>query len=277
MRKRTSAGSVLAAALGIVWALVVLAPVYFLVLGSLRDQGSYLTASPWAPTGGITLGSYRTAVSGITVAVRNSVIVTVAVCALVILVSLPAAYALVRSRSRSLRTMYGLFLAGLAVPLEGTVVSVFVLVVKLRLYDTLAGIILPSAAFNIAISILILVAFLRDIPGSLFEAMNIDGAGRLRILWSLVVPLARPPLLGLGVFVILGSWNSLLLPLVTTTSNSNAVLPVALLRLQSSDAANYPAILASVVISAIPIVVLYIAGRRQLINGLVIGAGGAGR
>jgi ABC-type glycerol-3-phosphate transport system permease component len=152
-----------------------------------------------------------------------------------------------------------------------------VLVVKFHLYDTLAGIILPSAAFNIAIAILILVAFLRDIPSSLFEAMDIDGAGRLRVLRSLVFPLARPPLLGLGVFVILGTWNSLLLPLVTTTSNSEAVLPVALLRLESSDSANYPAIMASVVISAIPIVVLYVMGRRQLINGLVISSGGAGR
>jgi ABC-type glycerol-3-phosphate transport system permease component len=277
VRKRTSAGSVLAAILGIAWALVVLAPIYFLVLGSLRNQADYLTASPWIPTGGITLGSFQTAMSGVGVAVRNSVIVTVAVCALVIVVSVPAAYALVRGRSRSLRTMYGLFLVGLAVPLEGTVVSVFVLVVKFHLYDTLVGIILPSAAFSISISILILVAFLRDIPRSLFEAMDIDGAGQLRVLWSLVFPLARPPLLGLGVFVILGTWNSLLLPLVTTTSNSEAVLPVALLRLQSSDSANYPAIMASVIISAIPIVVLYIAGRRQLINGLVISTGGAGR
>jgi ABC-type glycerol-3-phosphate transport system permease component len=272
-----SAGSVLAAILGITWALIVLAPIYFLVLGSLRSGGGYLTASPWLPTGGISIGAYHTAVNGTGVAVRNSIIVTLAVSVLVILVSVPAAYALIRGRSRSLRAMYGLFLLGLAVPLEGTVVSVFVLVVKFHLYDTLAGIILPSASFNIAISILILVAFLRDIPRSLFEAMDIDGAGRLRVLRSLVFPLARPPLLGLGVFVTLQSWNSLLLPLVTTTSDANAVLPVALLRLQSSDSADYPAVMASVVLSAIPMVVLYIAGRRQLINGLVISAAGAGR
>lgn len=277
MRRRTSVGSVLAAALGILWALVVITPLYFLVLGSLRSQDTYLTADPWIPSGTITMSSYHAAVHGVGVALRNSVVVTIAVCALVIAVSVPAAYAIVRSSGRTVRWTYWLFLAGLAVPLEGTIVSIFVLVVHLGLYDTLGGVILPTASFNVAISVLILVAFLRDIPSELYEAMELDGAGRLRLLRSLVFPMARPPLLGLGVFVALGSWNSLLLPLVTTTSNSTEVLPVALLRLQSSDYADYPAILASVVLSAIPIVVLYIVGRRQLIGGLVISAGGAGR
>lgn len=103
--------------------------------------------------------------------------------------------------------------------------------------------------------------------------MALDGAGRFATLISLVFPLVRPPLLGLGIFVTLQSWNSLLLPLVTTTSANKAVLPVALLRLQGSDSANYPAILASVVLSAVPIVVLYLVGRKQLIEGMVITSG----
>lgn len=274
MRRKTSVGSCLAAAAGVVWAGVVLAPLYFLLLGSFRSQATYLTANPWFPLGGITGGNYGTALNGVGGALRNSVFVTVAVCALVILVSVPAAYAVVRGRSRLPRVAYWLFLAGLAVPLEGTIVAIFVIVVRLGLYNTLAGIILPIASFSIAIAILILVAFLRDIPRELFEAMEMDGAGHVRLLRSLVFPMARPPLLGIGVFVALGSWNSLLLPLVTTTSKAESVLPVALLRLESSNAADYPAILASVVLSALPIVVLYIIGRRHLIGGLVIGGGG---
>jgi len=84
-------------------------------------------------------------------------------------------------------------------------------------------------------------------------------------------------LLGIGVFSTVISWNSLLLPLITTTSSSEAVLPVALLRFESSNAGNYPAILASVVLSAIPLVIVYLFGRKQLIEGLVIGTGGHGR
>ncbi|HLI00605.1 MAG TPA: carbohydrate ABC transporter permease [Acidimicrobiales bacterium] len=277
MTPRRTLGSCLAAVGGLAWAVVVLAPLYFLVLGSFRGQANYLTANPWLPTGGLTTVSFSDALGGIGRAFVNSAIVTVAVCAVVIVTGVPAAYGIIRGRGRASKLAYGAFLIGLAVPLEGTIVAIFVIVVHLGLYDTLAAIILPTAAFSIAITILILVAFLRDVPGELYEAMQLDGAGHLRMVRSLVFPMARPPLLGIGVFVALNSWNSLLLPLVTTTSASQAVLPVELLKLQSSDAANYPAILASVVLSSLPIIVLYIVGRRHLINGLVIGAAGTGK
>lgn len=277
MKQRTTVGSVVSATFGVIWGIIALAPLYFLVLGSLRSESTYLTANPWLPSGGVTLENYAVAMTGVGVAFRNSIIVTVAACALVIILAVPAAFAIVRGRGAALRGVYWLMLAGLAIPIEGVIVAIFVLVVRLHLYDTLAGIILPTTAFSLAISVLILVAFLRDIPKSLFEAMDLEGAGRLRVLFSLVYPMARPPLLGLGLFVTLGSWNSLLLPLVTTTSKSESVLPVALLRLVGSDTANYPAILASVVVSALPILILYILGRRQLIGGLTLGAGGFSR
>ena len=267
-------GAVVSGVLGTAWAAIAVAPLYFLVLGSLRGEGAYLTANPWWPSGGVTLLNYRVALNGIGTALMNSVIVTVSVCALVVLLSVPAAYAIVRGRGKGIRLCYILFLAGLAIPIEGTIVSVFIIVIHLHLYNSLAGIIVPTAAFAIALAVLILVAFLRDVPSELYEAMDLDGAGKLQLLRSLVFPMARPPLLGIGVFVALSSWNSLLLPLVTTTSNSQAVLPVALLRLESSNGADYPAILASVVWSAIPIIVLYLVGRRQLIGGLVIGSSG---
>lgn len=274
---RRSFGSYVTVFLGIVWAIVVLAPLYFLVLGSFRSQSTYLTANPWLPQGALTGINYGVALHGVGIAIRNSVIVTVSVGALVVLLAVPAAFALVRGRGIRLRIVYWLLLAGLSIPVEGVIVAIFVLVVRLQLYNTLLGIILPTTAFNMSISVLILVAFLRDIPGSLFEAMELEGAGRFRVLLSLVFPMARPPLLGLGLFVTLGSWNALLLPLVVTSSKTKAVLPVALLRLQGSDTANYPAILASVVLSALPIIVLYIFGRRQLIGGLTLGFGGFDR
>lgn len=274
-RRRVTVGSVVTGLLGAGWALVAAAPLYFLLLGSLRSEGTYLTANPWLPVGGLTLSNFGTALSGIDVPLANTVIVTASSCALVILVSVPAAYAIVKARSRGVRLAYLLFLGGLAIPLEGTIVSVFIIVLHVGLYDSLAGIIVPTTAFGIPLAVLILVAFLRDVPLEMYEAMALDGAGTFRVLWSLVFPMARPPLLGIGVLVALNSWNSLLLPLVTTTSTSEAVLPVALLRLQSSNGADYPAILASVVWSAIPIIVLYLVGRRHLIGGLVIGSAGS--
>jgi len=274
---RRTVGSCFAAVGGLAWAAVVIVPLYFLVLGSFRGEANFLTANPWVPTGGLTMSSYAAAVDGIGRSLVNSVIVTIAVCLVVIVTGVPAAYGIIRGRGRLSKMAFGAFLIGLAVPLEGTIVAIFVIVVHLDLYNTLLAIILPTVGFSMPITILILVAFLRDIPGEFYEAMQLDGAGHLRMVRSLVLPMARPPLLGIGVFVALNTWNSLLLPLVATTSPSQAVLPVELLRLQSSNASDTPAILASVVVSALPIVVVYIVGRRQLINGLVIGGSAGAR
>lgn len=276
--RRSTVGSMTAGGLGTLWAVIALAPLYFLVLGSLRSEGSYLTANPWVPVGGLTLANYKVALDGVGTALVNSVIVTVSVCLLVILLSVPAAFAIVRSKAKGVRLSYVAFLVGLAIPLEGTIVSVFIIVLHLGLYNSLAAIILPTGAFSVPLAVLILVAFLRDVPLELYDAMALDGAGQLSVLRSLVFPMARPPLLGISVFVALNAWNSLLLPLVTTSSSSQAVLPVALLRLQSSQGADYPAILASVVWSAVPIIVFYLIGRRRLIGGLVVAsAGGVGK
>lgn len=110
---RPTLGSVVTTALGTAWALIVLLPIYFLLLGSFRSESDYLTSDPWLPSGGLTVSAYAAAVQGVGGAVINSVIVTVAVVLIVIIFGVPAAFALVRYRSRLTKTMYVLFLVGL--------------------------------------------------------------------------------------------------------------------------------------------------------------------
>jgi raffinose/stachyose/melibiose transport system permease protein len=115
--------------------------------------------------------------------------------------------------------------------------------------------------------------FLRDIPDELYESMRADGAGHWRLLWSLAVPLSRPALITVTIYDALNVWNGFLFPLILTQSPDKRVLPLFVWSFQGEFTINTPAILAAVVLSTLPILALYILGRRQLIGGLTAGFG----
>jgi raffinose/stachyose/melibiose transport system permease protein len=103
--------------------------------------------------------------------------------------------------------------------------------------------------------------------------MRVDGAGEWKMLWTLVVPLARPALVAVGIYDALIVWNGFLFPLILTQSPGNAVLPLALFNYEGQYAINVPAILAAVVLSLLPLLALYAVARRQLLGGLTAGMG----
>lgn len=201
----------------------------------------------------------------------NSVIVTVVSVAVILFVSLMAGYVIVRNSSRISRGFFSLFLLGLAIPLQAVIVPVYYLIIQVGLYDTLWAIILPSIAFAIPISVLILVNFLRDVPGELFESMRVDGASDWKMLWALAAPLSRPAIVTVGIYDALNVWNGFLFPLVLTQSTELQVLPLSLWSYQGEFSVNIPAVLAAVVLSVLPILAAYIIGRRQLVSGLTAG------
>ncbi|MFM9695054.1 carbohydrate ABC transporter permease [Streptomyces europaeiscabiei] len=141
------------------------------------------------------------------------------------------------------------------------------------MYDTLGAIVLPSAAFAIPLTVIILVNFLRDIPDELYESMRADGAGDWRMLWNLALPLSRPALITVVIYDALNVWNGFLFPLILTQSPDKRTLPLFVWSFQGEFTINVPAILAVVVLSTLPILVLYVLGRRQLIGGLTAGFG----
>lgn len=262
----------LAPVFGLVWLVVTVAPLYYLLLSSFRTDDQYLSANPWVPTTKLTLSNYRKALSGgMAAATVNSVIVTTVTACATVGFGFLASYAIVRSRRRWTRSgVFLLFLLGLAVPLEGSIIPLFVLLTREHLYDTLSGLVLPLVAFQLPITVVVITSFLRDVPNELFEAMSLDGASEWRQLFTLAVPLAKPALLGVFIFVALRAWNSFLLPLVLIQSKSLSVVPQMVFRFQTTYATDVPAMLAAVTISAAPLLALYIVGRRHLLRGLTI-------
>lgn len=261
----------LGGAAGLVWLAIVALPIYWMVLTSVRHQAGYLTSDPLRP-GRPTISEYTRVINaGFLTYTKNSAIVTLSVVAIVLVSSLMAAYAIVRGRGFLSSGVFQLFLLGLAIPLQATIVPIYYVVSQLHLYDSLGALIFPTAAFSLPISVLILVNFLRDVPTELFEAMRIDGATEWQMLWKLAAPLSRPALLTVAIFAALQAWNGFLFPLVLTQSPGTRVVPFALYDFQTQFGIDVPAVLAAVILSTIPVLALYLAGRRQLVGGLTAG------
>lgn len=258
---------------GWLWLAVVVIPIYWVLITSFKAQSGYYSSNPMVPPSDPTLENYQFVIqSDFLTYFLNSVIVTAGAVIPAVTFSFMAAYAIVRGgQSRFLRMANGLFLMGLAIPLQATVIPIYLIIIRLHLYDSLLALILPSIAFAIPLSVLVLANFIRDVPKELFESMRMDGASDWTTLWRLVAPLTRPAIVTVTVYNALTIWNGFLLPLILTQNPTRRTLPLALWTFQGQYSVNVPAIVAAVVLTTLPILVLYAFGRRQLLGGLAAG------
>ncbi|QGN31595.1 carbohydrate ABC transporter permease [Microlunatus sp. Gsoil 973] len=263
-----------AGVLSIAWLIIIAVPIYMMVKYSLQSQQDYLNGNPLAPPTHPSLGNYAYVLQhGFVLYGLNTAIVMIGSVGLVLIFAVPAAYAIVRSPSRFISWTFRLFLFGLAIPAQATIIPVYLLITKLGLYDSLIAIILPGAAFGLPLSILVLVGSLRDIPQETYEAMSLDGASAAKVFWHLVLPFGKSAIMTVAIFSALGAWNSFIFPLLLTQSPGKRVLTLSLYQFQGEFQTNVPGLMAAVVLSAVPIFLLYLFGRRWLMAGL-IGMGG---
>jgi len=257
-----------------VWLAIIIIPVYYIVVTTFKDQGAYFTQNPLALPNPPTLTAYQDVVEAdIGRYFLNSVIVTIGAVIPIVLFSFLASYAIVRGDSRLLRFSRTLFLLGLAIPLQATIIPIYLIITRIHMYDSLGALILPSIAFAIPLTVLILSNFIRDVPRELFESMRLDGCTDWQMAWRLAFPLTRPAIVTVSIYNGLHVWNAFLFALILTQSPEKRVLPLALWAFQGEYQVNIPAVLAAVVLSTLPILILYIVGRRQLLRGLTAGFG----
>lgn len=274
LRRTSRRPNVLGAVGGWLWLAVIVLPIYYIVITSVRPQDGFFSSNQLVPPLHPTLSQYGLVLqSDFVLYLVNSLIVTVASVVVTVAVSLAAAYAIVRSNTRFTKTVFSVFLVGLAVPLQATIIPLFYMMSKAGLYDSLTALVLPSIGFAIPLTVLILSNSLRDLPNELFESMRVDGASNWRVLVSLVTPLARPAIITVVIYDALTVWNGFLFPLVLTQSPDKRTLPLSLWTFQGQFSVNVPATLAAVVLSTLPIFVLYLVGRRQLVAGITAGFG----
>jgi xylobiose transport system permease protein len=257
-----------------IWLLVVAIPIYVLITASFQTQQGYASGGPLSLPSTFTLDNYTNAFeSGFGGYFINTFVVTFSVVALVLVLVPPLSYAIVRGNSRATRGVFQLFLLGLAVPSTAVIVPIFYMISNVGLYDNLLGVILPTAAFALPVSTLILSGSMRDITPELYEAMAVDGATPLRTFFRLVIPLSKGGISTIVVFSALQAWNGFLFPLILTQSESTRMITLGLFNFQTQYGVNVPALLAAVMLSMIPVLLVYLFARRALVQGLM-GMGG---
>lgn len=224
----------------------------------------------------LTLHNFAVAIDrGVLQYLLNSFIVVGGGLLLQVAVSVSAAYALARKQFPGLRLVLLLILSTMMLPEEILAVPLSLVladvpVVHVNLIGSLAGMIIPVGAWGF--SILVMTEFMKEIPVELEESARLDGAGDLRIFWSVVLPLCRPALGVIGIFGFTNIWDQYVLPLLVANNSSQFTLPLALRTLRSDENVGLGVLLAAALLTLLPSILAFIAMQRQFMNGLTSGA-----
>lgn len=268
-RRKLDPFRVLAFVILAVLALAWLVPVAWAVLTSLKTEAE-AAAMPvtLVPDSGFTLSAYKETLSEGKVPrwAWNSLLTSSLVTAITVVTSALAGYALSRMTFTGRRLIITLTVASIMIPSQILIVPLFKLMLSLDLVDTYWGIILPQVVA--APMVFILMKFFDQIPKELEEAALMDGASRLRILWSIIVPLSRPILGAVAIFVFIGAWNNFLWPFIVINDADLMTLPVGLQTVISAYGIQYAQNMAQAVLAALPLIVVFLFFQRQIIKGI---------
>ncbi len=202
----------------------------------------------------------------------NSLFYTVTVVVGVILIASMAAYAFSRLEFRGKNFIFLILISTMMIPIPGSFIALYVLLNKLHLVNTRLGYILPQINGGLALGIFLLKTFFDDLPKELEDSARIDGCGRFRVYWHIALPLARPAIAVLAIFNILAVWNEYLLAMLVLSDKKLMPLQRGLMVFQGAHITQYPLLMAGIVITVLPVLVVYLSLQKHIIKGITAGA-----
>jgi len=251
----------------VAWSLLVIIPMLWVVLSSFKTS-SEIFASPFALPQRVNFQNYASAwtTAGIGSFFVNSVIVVFGALIVTMLFGSMCAYVLARFSFPGSRALYYLMLAGLTFPIFLAIVPLFFVLRGMGLLNTLPGLILTYAAFAFPFTVFFLFAFFRSLSTSIAEAAAMDGAGEWRTFFQIMLPMSKPGLATVAILNFVGLWNQFLLPVALNTNPENYVLTqgMASFASQAGYSVDFGALFAAVVITVVPVLVVYLIFQRQL-------------
>lgn len=266
---RVGPGRVIAFVILALMAVAWLLPFLWAVNTGLKTEEDAASANPsWIPPNGFTLDSFREVldVGNVPIWAWNSLLTSVLITAITVAISALAAYAFARIDFGGRKWLYAVVIAAIMVPGQVLIIPLYYEMLALRLVDTYWGLILPQVIAPAMV--FILKKFFDQVPIELEDAARIDGAGRLRIFWSVVLPLSRPILASVAIFVFIGAWNNFLWPFLVINDTSLMTLPVGLQTVISAYGIQYAQQMAQAVLAALPLIVVFLIFQRQIIKGV---------
>ena len=249
---------------------ITLGPITYLVLGGFRDLFQYSNEPAGFPDPWL-FGNYTDILGAGTFwrQLFNSTIVALATTLGVVILGTMAAYPLSRYRFKGREVVYVIFITGLMFPLTVAILPLYLMIYDMGLVGNFFGLILPQIAYSLPITIVIMRPFLVALPKELEEAAFIDGVTRVGYFWRILLPLARPAMVTVGVLAFLGSWNSYLLPLLILAGDpNNMTLPLGVTVYKGAHGSDMTAIMAYTSLAMIPALIFFIFMERRIVEGL---------
>jgi raffinose/stachyose/melibiose transport system permease protein len=254
-------------------ALLCLFPLFFAVLASLKSS-TEIFSSPFDWPKAMRWENYSVAWKQAHIGQYfiNTIFLTAASMIISAIVCLLGAYALARFKFRMNKALYMIFISGMMIPIQITIIPLAYVFGALGVTNNYPVIILLFTAFNIPMSMLILTGFLKEIPKELEEAAIIDGCSATRILFSVFCPVAMPAIASASIFNFIGVWNNLLIPLVFIDKVSMKTISIGLLSFIGTYSADYGGMMAAIVIAISVPVTTYVFLQEKVERGLISGS-----
>lgn len=255
--------------------IIVLFPIYMGVMAGFKTNGQLFTDPVGLPNPFIGT-NYLEILSGTSGAFwksfRNSLFVSAFTILITLVVSVMAAFAIARIKFKAAKILRTYFMLGLMFPLTVAMLPLYLQLRSLNLVDKYFGVILPQVAFQIPMTVLLLIGFFKGIPNDLEDACSIDGYGPIGFLIHMVIPLSTPILATTAIIILVASWNNFFLPLLVFNSDKLYTLPMGIMAYQGQYASQWNLVLAYLTIAMIPAIILFIAGQKYIVAGLTGGA-----
>ena len=254
-----------------VWAMVVLFPFYWMVLTSVKSYGAY--NSEWIPqlyTLTPTLQNYRDAFTAVPLAgyFTNTIIFTLATTAMMLIVTVLAAFGFSRLNFKGKDLAFTMFLALMMIPTELVVITNYVTITNADMRNTFLGLILPSVTS--VFYIYLLKENFSQIPDELYYAAKVDGTSDLKYLWKVMIPICKPTIVTITILKVIECWNSYIWPRLITDDQAYFLVSNGIQEIRENGFGreNIPAMMAAVVVISVPLVVLFLIFRKKIMAGV---------
>ncbi|WP_291755986.1 carbohydrate ABC transporter permease [Lysinibacillus sp. UBA5990] len=254
-------------------ATISLYPILLMILSSFKKSVD-IYKDPLGLPSSFSLDTYRTLLSKIpfTTYFMNSLFVSIVSVVLIVVVCSLASFYIARFKFSWNHALFFIFLLGMMIPIKLGIVPLFILMRDLGLINSLWSLILMNTATGIPLSMLILTGFFKTMPSELEEAARMDGAGNLRVLWYVVLPLMRPALGTVVIINFIAAWNDFFFPLIFITEKMKRTIPVGMMSLFGEHSADWGSLFAGLTLASLPMILLFFIASKQFMEGLTAGA-----
>lgn len=254
-----------------IWAVLVLFPFYWMVLTSVKSYGAY--NSEWIPqlyTLSPTMQNYRDAFTAVPLAgyFTNTIVFTVITTALMLFVTVLAAFAFARLNFLGKEFAFTLFLSLMMIPTELVVITNYVTITNADLRNTFTGLILPSVTS--VFYIYLLKENFAQIPDELYYAAKVDGTSDFKYLWKVLIPICRPTIITITILKVIECWNSYVWPRLVTDDQAYFLVSNGIQEIRENGFGreNIPAMMAAVVVISVPLILLFLVFRKKIMEGV---------